>query len=51
MKHYMKPTQEKSPAFWTNDLVTNKDCNEIASSLLSLVPKKDNLKCILERNV
>ena len=64
MKHYMKPTQEKSPAqiifhIETNDLVTNKDSNEIANQIVqlaksgktdknmvaisSLVPRKDKV--------
>ena len=39
MKHYMKPTREKSPAqitfhIETNDLVTNKDSNEIANEIV-----------------
>ena len=64
MKHCMKSTQEKSPAqiifhIGTNDLVTNKDSNEIANEIVqlakstktdkskvaisSLVPRKDKL--------
>ena len=60
----MKPTQEKSPAqiifhIGTNDLVTNKESNEIANNIIqlsksakadknkvavsSLVPRKDKL--------
>ena len=39
MKHYMKPTQEKSLAqiifhIGTNDLVTNKDSSEIANEIV-----------------
>ena len=51
MKHYMKPTQEKSPAqiifhVGTNDLVTNKDSNEIANEIVQLAKcaKTDNNK-------
>ena len=41
MKHYMKPTQEKLPAhiifhIGTNDLVTNKDSNEMQTKLFNL---------------
>ena len=64
MKYCMKPTQEKSPAqiifhIGTNDLVTNKESNEIANNIIqlsksakadknkvavsSLVPRKDKL--------
>ena len=60
MKHYMKPTHKKSLTqiifhFGTNNLVNNKDSNEIANvvksaktgknkvAILSLVLRKDNL--------
>ena len=40
MKHYMKPTQEKSPTqkiFYIGiNLVTNKDSNELAKEILQL---------------
>ena len=41
MKYCMKPTQEKSPAqiifhIGTNDLVTNKESNEIANNIIQL---------------
>ena len=41
MKHYMEPTQEKSPAqiifhIGANSLVTNKDTNETANKIVQL---------------
>ena len=41
MKHYMKPTQEKSPVqiifhIVTNDLVTDKNSNKIAKKIVQL---------------
>ena len=41
MKHYMKPTQEKSPTqiiyhIGTNDLINNKDSNETANEIVKL---------------
>ena len=41
MKHYIKPTQEKSPAqiifhIGANNLVTNKDSNEIVNKIAQL---------------
>ena len=39
IKHYMKPTQEKSPVqitfnIGTNDMATNKDSKEIANKIV-----------------
>ena len=52
MTHYMKPTQEKSPAqiifyIGTNNLVTNKDSNEIANKIVQLAKPstKKKIKC------
>ena len=41
MKHYIKPTQEKSPPqiilhIGINDLVTDKDSNEMANEVVQL---------------
>ena len=54
MKHYMKPTQGKSPTqiifpVGTNDLATNKDSNEIANEIVELVKsvKTDNNKVVI----